>query len=82
MQGEIYIVVGGFMKEKRKNIIKIIIFKTFLFLIAICLAALTVRVLTNNVDGRRQIVDEDGGQEVHKSLLVPARDGMEEFEYE
>lgn len=70
------------MEKKRKNILKIILLKTLLFLIAIGLAGLTVRVLTNNVDGRRQIVDEDGGQEVHKLINVPTNDDMEEFEYE
>ena len=68
------------MKIKDKGFIKLMIFKTVVFVLALALAALTVRVITNNTDGRRQIVDEDGGQEI--SLPVPSEDDKGDFSYE
>lgn len=62
------------MKIKSKEFIKSMLLKIAIYAIAICLAALTVRVITNNTDGRRQIVDEDGGKEI----LLPAPTSTDE----
>ncbi len=39
-------------------------------IVVLCLALLTFKVVTNNKDGRRQIVDENGGVEMVMPIIL------------
>ncbi|MFV0516801.1 MAG: hypothetical protein ACK5MV_05340 [Aminipila sp.] len=51
-------------KRKGKYSVKMIICRFITAIVVLCLTLLTLVVVTNNKDGRRQIVDENGGVEV------------------
>ncbi|QIB69403.1 hypothetical protein Ami103574_08710 [Aminipila butyrica] len=51
-------------KRKRNGSAKIVIYRLITAVVVLCLTLLTFLVVTNNKDGRRQIVDENGGFEV------------------
>ncbi|QAT42839.1 hypothetical protein [Aminipila luticellarii] len=59
------------MKKRKGNIsAKRIIYRLITVIIVLCLMFLTFKVVTNNKDGRRQIVDEDGGVEVSMPIIL------------
>lgn len=56
--------------NKNKTNIKIIVYRVVMVIVILCLTLLTFQVVTNNKDGRRQIVDENGGVEVTKPIIL------------
>lgn len=59
------------MKKRKGNIsTKIIIYRLITVIVILCLMLLTFKVVTNNKDGRRQIVDENGGVEVSMPIIL------------
>lgn len=57
-------------KKKGKNSANIIIYRFITVIVVLCLTLLTYLVVTNNKDGRRQIVDENGGVEVSMPIIL------------
>jgi len=56
-------------KRKINSSAKIIIYRLITVIVILCLMFLTYKVVTNNKDGRRQIVDENGGVEVSMPII-------------
>lgn len=52
-------------KVKGKCSVRIMIYRIITVIVILCLTLLTLEVITGSNDGRRQIVDEDGGVEVN-----------------
>ncbi|MGN0711398.1 MAG: hypothetical protein ACI4LO_06520 [Anaerovoracaceae bacterium] len=67
------------MKGRHKHILKILFHKLLTAIVILCLIFLTCKVMTNNTDGRRQIVDENGGEEVNLLINIPEDEEMEDF---
>ncbi|MBE6033915.1 hypothetical protein [Aminipila sp.] len=57
-------------KRKINSSAKIIIYRLITVIVILCLMFLTYKVVTNNKDGRRQIVDENGGVEVSMPIIL------------
>ncbi|MBN7772528.1 hypothetical protein [Clostridium aminobutyricum] len=60
------------MWEKYKGVLnaKEMIYKLITVIVVISLALLVFEVMTNDKDGRQQIVDEDGGTEASLSMIL------------
>lgn len=60
------------MWEKYKGVLnaKEVMYKLITVIVVILMALLVFQVMTNDKDGRRQIVDEDGGTEASLSTIL------------